>query len=83
MCLHIRGVGEWTNRLYTYFEKEKDQMYRGKVGNFSQNECANDGDNLTTDTEIEVSLLAISELISLIHFNVSTLQTIDYMQNDV
>ncbi|KAL1449324.1 hypothetical protein WDU94_000520 [Cyamophila willieti] len=27
MWLHIRGVGEWTNRLYDYFEKEQDKLH--------------------------------------------------------
>ena len=26
--LHIRGVGNWTNRLYTYFEEVKAKMGR-------------------------------------------------------
>lgn len=31
MWLHIRGVGEWTNRLYTYFEKEQARLHSGEV----------------------------------------------------
>lgn len=31
MWLHIRGVGEWTNRLYTYFEKEQARLHQGKI----------------------------------------------------
>lgn len=31
MWLHIRGVGEWTNRLYTYFEKEQIRLHSGEV----------------------------------------------------
>lgn len=27
MWLHIRGVGEWTNRLYNYFEKEQEKLH--------------------------------------------------------
>lgn len=27
MWLHIRGVGEWTNRLYSYFEKEQEKLH--------------------------------------------------------
>nr|CAD7198632.1 unnamed protein product [Timema douglasi] len=27
MWLHIRGVGEWTNRLYNYFEREQDKLH--------------------------------------------------------
>ncbi|XP_067002096.2 NADPH oxidase 5 [Anabrus simplex] len=26
MWLHIRGVGEWTNRLYNYFEREQEKL---------------------------------------------------------
>lgn len=31
MWLHIRGVGEWTNRLYTYFEKEQARLHNGEI----------------------------------------------------
>lgn len=31
MWLHIRGVGEWTNRLYAYFEKEQERLHSGDV----------------------------------------------------
>ncbi|XP_031618648.1 uncharacterized protein LOC116337851 isoform X2 [Contarinia nasturtii] len=31
MWLHIRGVGEWTNRLYAYFEKEQARLHNGEV----------------------------------------------------
>lgn len=31
MWLHIRGVGEWTNRLYAYFEKEQERLHSGQV----------------------------------------------------
>lgn len=34
MWLHIRGVGQWTNRLYDYFEKEQEKLHSGEV-------CAN------------------------------------------
>uniref|UniRef100_A0A1B6DLA4 NAD(P)H oxidase (H(2)O(2)-forming) n=1 Tax=Clastoptera arizonana TaxID=38151 RepID=A0A1B6DLA4_9HEMI len=27
MWLHVRGVGEWTNRLHTYFEKEQEKLH--------------------------------------------------------
>jgi hypothetical protein len=27
MWLHIRGVGEWTNRLYNYFECEQEKLH--------------------------------------------------------
>lgn len=29
--LHIRGVGEWTNRLYSYFEKEQARLHSGEI----------------------------------------------------
>ncbi|KAG7209856.1 hypothetical protein KM043_011459 [Ampulex compressa] len=29
--LHIRAVGEWTNSLYSYFEKEQMKLHRGDV----------------------------------------------------
>lgn len=31
MWLHIRGVGQWTNRLYEYFEKEQEKLHNGEV----------------------------------------------------
>lgn len=31
MWLHIRGVGEWTNRVYAYFEKEQERLHSGQV----------------------------------------------------
>lgn len=31
MWLHIRGVGQWTNRLYEYFEKEQEKLHNGDV----------------------------------------------------
>lgn len=29
--LHIRGVGEWTNRLHDYFESEHKRLHNGEV----------------------------------------------------
>ncbi|EDW02416.1 GH19904 [Drosophila grimshawi] len=31
MWLHIRTVGEWTNRLYRYFEREQQKLHKGDV----------------------------------------------------
>lgn len=31
MWLHIRGVGEWTNQLYGYFEKEQARLHSGEI----------------------------------------------------
>ncbi|KAL7741669.1 hypothetical protein ACLKA6_000290 [Drosophila palustris] len=31
MWLHIRTVGEWTNRLYRYFEREQQRLHQGEV----------------------------------------------------
>lgn len=31
MWLHIRGVGEWTNRLYEYFEKQQEKLHNGEI----------------------------------------------------
>ncbi|XP_030377157.1 NADPH oxidase 5 isoform X2 [Scaptodrosophila lebanonensis] len=31
MWLHIRTVGEWTNRLYHYFEREQQRLHKGEV----------------------------------------------------
>jgi hypothetical protein len=27
MWLHIRGVGQWTNRMYNYFEREQEKLH--------------------------------------------------------
>ncbi|XP_015430140.1 PREDICTED: NADPH oxidase 5 [Dufourea novaeangliae] len=37
--LHIRAVGEWTNSLYSYFEKEQVKIQGGKI--FPMEECNN------------------------------------------
>lgn len=31
MWLHIRGVGQWTNRLFDYFEKEQEKLHNGEI----------------------------------------------------
>lgn len=31
MWLHVRGVGEWTNRLYEYFEKQQEKLHNGEI----------------------------------------------------
>lgn len=31
MWLHIRGVGQWTNRLYDYFEQEQEKLHNGEI----------------------------------------------------
>lgn len=31
MWLHIRGVGEWTNQLYAYFEREQEKLHNVSV----------------------------------------------------
>ncbi|ALC41430.1 Nox [Drosophila busckii] len=31
MWLHIRTVGEWTNRLYRYFEREQQKLHKGET----------------------------------------------------
>ncbi|XP_011305289.1 NADPH oxidase 5 [Fopius arisanus] len=31
MWLHIRAVGEWTNSLYSYFERKQQKLERGEV----------------------------------------------------
>ncbi|XP_021932014.1 NADPH oxidase 5 isoform X2 [Zootermopsis nevadensis] len=30
MWLHIRGVGEWTNRMYNYFEREQEKLHNAE-----------------------------------------------------
>ncbi|XP_062548461.1 NADPH oxidase 5 [Armigeres subalbatus] len=29
--LHIRGVGEWTNRLHSFFEREQERLHSGEI----------------------------------------------------
>ncbi|XP_044737262.1 NADPH oxidase 5-like [Chrysoperla carnea] len=31
MWLHIRAVGQWTNRLFSYFEREQERLHKGEV----------------------------------------------------
>lgn len=31
MWLHIRGVGEWTNTLFSYFEREQERLHNGEI----------------------------------------------------
>lgn len=31
MWLHIRAVGEWTNKLYEYFEREQQKLHNGDI----------------------------------------------------
>ncbi|KAK9497325.1 hypothetical protein O3M35_004664 [Rhynocoris fuscipes] len=33
LWLHIRGVGEWTNRLHNYFEKEQEKLHNMREDN--------------------------------------------------
>lgn len=35
MWLHIRGVGEWTNTLYSYFQREHERLHNGEVQPFA------------------------------------------------
>lgn len=43
--LHVRGVGQWTNRLYNYFEIEQERLQNGEVpavvGGFSGTDSPN------------------------------------------
>jgi NAD(P)H-flavin reductase len=34
--LHIRAVGQWTNRLLNFFEKEQDKLHSGEVLPYDQ-----------------------------------------------
>lgn len=57
MWLHIRGVGEWTNRLYDYFEKEQEKLHNlneelpgvGPSGGMTEN--SNGTVKITTEDE--------------------------------
>ncbi|KAK1129558.1 hypothetical protein K0M31_019275 [Melipona bicolor] len=46
--LHIRAVGEWTNSLYSYFEKEQVKLQRNSI--FPNKNCSN------TDTPKKIYL---------------------------
>ncbi|XP_050535187.1 NADPH oxidase 5 isoform X2 [Daktulosphaira vitifoliae] len=48
MWLHIRGVGEWTNRLYSYFEEEQQKLHL-------MNEPESDNDNSSSIGSVEQS----------------------------
>lgn len=42
--LHIRAVGEWTNRLLNFFEKEQERLHSGEVPAYDdQTNDASDG----------------------------------------
>lgn len=56
MWLHIRGVGEWTNRLYDYFDREQeklhsvqDQIVAAQSGIHTKKPLLINGDALITD----------------------------------
>lgn len=36
ISLHIRAVGEWTNRLLNFFEKEQDRLHNGEILPYDQ-----------------------------------------------
>lgn len=54
MWLHIRAVGEWTNRLYSYFEREQERLHNGEVPPSIPGNCLTKSDdnqiNPTTTT---------------------------------
>ncbi|KAH1015243.1 hypothetical protein HUJ05_013005 [Dendroctonus ponderosae] len=61
MWLHIRGVGQWTNRLYEYFEKEQVKLHNGEVNpvqscSKGQELNAPVNGNQTTLTQIKASI---------------------------
>lgn len=45
MWLHIRGVGQWTNRLYDYFEKEQEKLHSGEICPHNPNQKPTSGEN--------------------------------------
>ncbi|XP_065216938.1 NADPH oxidase 5-like [Planococcus citri] len=57
MWLHIRGVGEWTNRLYDYFEREQEKLHNlneelpGAVPNQILAAATNGNVKITTENE--------------------------------
>lgn len=62
MWLHIRGVGQWTNRLYDYFEKEQEKLHclnedLPMVTNTQTNAVASSNNTVklaTGDTELDL-----------------------------
>ncbi|KAL1512799.1 hypothetical protein ABEB36_002327 [Hypothenemus hampei] len=51
MWLHIRGVGQWTNRLYNYFEKEQEKLHSGQIN--PTDSCTNKQDNVAEDNNAQ------------------------------
>ncbi|CAH1124314.1 unnamed protein product [Ceutorhynchus assimilis] len=47
MWLHIRGVGQWTNRLYEYFETEQEKLHSGEIGPVTSSCSSNPANNNT------------------------------------
>lgn len=44
ITLHIRAVGQWTNRLYEFFLKEQDRLHSGEVLSYDDQHAAGDKD---------------------------------------
>lgn len=49
MWLHIRGVGQWTNRLFEYFEKEQEKLHNGEIPPMVPNSVEKTGINGNLD----------------------------------
>lgn len=45
ITLHIRAVGEWTNRLYDFFQKEQDRLHSGQVLSYDEQQQHGDKDH--------------------------------------
>ena len=57
--LHIRAVGEWTNRLLNFFEQEQKRLHNGEVLSYEKqvHEQPNAGKNMQMQTMINRSKL--------------------------
>lgn len=64
MWLHIRGVGQWTNRLYEYFEKEQEKLHNGEIPPLIPNSSNKTSINGTIDNNNHNSLKRIQATLS-------------------
>ncbi|KAF7267617.1 hypothetical protein GWI33_019109 [Rhynchophorus ferrugineus] len=61
MWLHIRGVGQWTNRLYEYFEREQVKLHNGEI---NRQACSSKACDNTTEKTNNNALTQMKETIT-------------------
>lgn len=56
MWLHIRGVGQWTNRLYDYFEKEQEKLHSGEVCPHNPKPASSENNNQSPIKKLQATI---------------------------